>query len=208
MPEAAGHVDLRSRAALRRQRVHHPRHHARLAVQAHPHVARERGGDARTDPDPASLNHLRLWEIWTKRARILAYTLFGLRKPTPDRRAVPQPHTEPGPLCLPRLDTPEGRQRRQVELQGQQAVYQWDLSAPLPRHVKGLPKQEAFDWPEAAAYLAAPLPERLDQGLGFHQVLRPEPFGEPVVCAADEPAVRFPPATAAEQAPDGAGSGP
>lgn len=100
---------------------------------------------ARSIHDPASLNHLRKLDIWTKRARLLSYRLFTMPKPIPDARVVPEPNTRPRPLCLPQDADPDARRRRQETLAVRRSLYRWAHPAGAPPHAAALPQREAFD---------------------------------------------------------------
>lgn len=100
---------------------------------------------ARSIHDPASLNHLRRLDIWTKRARLLSYRLFGMPGAIPDAREVPEPDTRPQALRLPQDEDAEGRRRRTEQLALTRSTYRWAHPKHAPPHVATLPAREAFD---------------------------------------------------------------
>jgi hypothetical protein len=92
--------------------------------------------------DPASINHLRMYDNWAKRARTLGYKYFGQLPPLVDDRSEHSSKLQK--IGLPQDEPEERREMRADEIISQQQIYVFATGTGQPPYAKYLPKAEEF----------------------------------------------------------------
>ncbi len=102
---------------------------------------------ARSIWDPASVNYLRMHDIWAKRARMLGYKWRGQLPLDPDNRDPLS--AARSAICLPQNEPVATRELRNAELITQRFKYEFVSGAGQPAYVKNLPEKESFSTAKA-----------------------------------------------------------
>lgn len=97
---------------------------------------------AKSIRDPASINYLRMHDIWAKRARMLGYKWRGQLPPIQDDRAPRKSRL--AKICLPQDEPAEDVRLRRDELITQKQIYEFETGTGMPPYVKRMPVSEDF----------------------------------------------------------------
>jgi hypothetical protein len=90
--------------------------------------------------DPASINHLRMHDIWAKRARMLGYKWRGQLPPNEDARVKNFGRLDI--ICLSQDEPESSQELRRDEIMTQQQIYEFETVSGQPHYVKRLPECE------------------------------------------------------------------